>query len=148
MPTLSLRIAPLQNPTHYAALAQELTALTARVLHKRPDVTVVMIEDMPAARFCAGGMASEQPIACLEIDITAGTNTNSEKQQFVREAHALLARLLGDLHEASYVIVRELPATDWGYSGLTQAQRRAAMPAMDASAAMLPSTALAIPVAT
>jgi 4-oxalocrotonate tautomerase len=124
MPTLSLRIAPLRNPTDYAALAEQLTTLTARVLHKRREVTVVMIDDLPAARFCAGGAASEQAIACLEIDITAGTNTAPEKQTFVKEAHGLLRRLLGDLHEASYVIVRELPASDWGYGGLTQEQRR------------------------
>jgi 4-oxalocrotonate tautomerase len=125
MPTLSLRIAPLHNPSHYAALARELTALTARVLHKRPEVTVVMIDDLPAARFCVSGVASKQPIACLEIDITQGTNTMQEKQQFVHEAHELLTRLLGDLHEASYVIVRELPSSDWGFDGLTQAQRHA-----------------------
>ncbi len=29
------------------------------------------------------------------------------------------------LHEASYVIVRELPAADWGYGGHTQAHRQA-----------------------
>jgi 4-oxalocrotonate tautomerase len=125
MPTLSLRISPLQNPQHYAAFAQQLTELTARVLHKRPEVTAVMIGDLPAACFCVNGQASEQPMACLEIDITAGTNSCQEKQQFVCEAHALLGRLLGDLHEASYVIVRELPASDWGYGGMTQLQRQA-----------------------
>jgi 4-oxalocrotonate tautomerase len=128
MPTLTLRIAPLRNPTDYVALAEQLTALTARLLHKRPEVTVVMIEDLPAARFCVGGEASDHPIACLEIDITAGTNTAPEKQTFVKEAHALLRKLLGDLHEASYVIVRELPANDWGYGGLTQEQRRMQCP--------------------
>jgi 4-oxalocrotonate tautomerase len=124
MPTLSLRITPLHNPQHYAALAQQLTALVARVLRKRPEVTVVMMEDLPAARFCIDGRASEQVAACLEIDITAGTNTAPEKAQFVNEAHALLRQLLGDMHEASYCIVRELPASDWGYGGLTQAQRQ------------------------
>jgi 4-oxalocrotonate tautomerase len=132
MPTLSLRIAPLHNPAQYAALAKELTALTAHVLHKRPEVTAVMIDDMPAARFCIGGQASEQAVACLEIDITQGTNSAQEKQQFVHEAHTLLRRLLGDLHEASYVIVRELPAGDWGYGGLTQGQRRGHMSAATA----------------
>lgn len=125
MPTLSLRIAPLHNPHHYEALARPLTALTARVLNKRPEVTAVMIDDLPAARFYVSGKASEQPIACLEIDITQGTNTAQEKQHFVMEAHALLQSVLGNLHEASYVIVRELPASDWGFGGLTQAQRRA-----------------------
>ncbi|MFM7330712.1 MAG: tautomerase family protein [Brachymonas sp.] len=128
MPTLSLRIAPLLNPPVYDKLAAQLTALTAEVLHKRPEVTVVMIDDLPAARFCAGGAASQQPIACLDIDITAGTNTASEKQAFVESAHTLLRQLLGNLHEASYVIVRELPAENWGYGGLTQAQRRVQKP--------------------
>ena len=125
MPTLNLRIAPLHNPAQYAALASELTALTARVLRKRPEVTVVMIDDLPAARFCVGGVASTQPVACLEIDVTQGTNTVQEKQQFVSEAHALLQSLLGALHEASYEIVRELPASDWGYCGMTQHLRQA-----------------------
>lgn len=124
MPTLSLRIAPLHNPQHYAALARQLTDLTARVLHKRAEVTAVMIDDLPVARFCVGGQASPQTVACLEIDITAGTNSAAEKQQFVHEAYALLRAILGDLHQASYVIVRELPASDWGYGGLTQQERR------------------------
>lgn len=141
MPTLTLRIAPLQNPAHYAALASQLTALTAQVLHKREQVTAVMIEDMPAARFCAGGVASTQPIACLQIDITQGTNSAEEKQQFVREAYALLSRLLGALHEASYVIVRELPAGDWGYGGLTQAQRKAMQAAPSAASKASPQYA-------
>jgi 4-oxalocrotonate tautomerase len=35
-----------------------------------------------------------------------------------------LNELLGPLAEASYIIVRELPAEDWGYGGHTQAARR------------------------
>jgi 4-oxalocrotonate tautomerase len=136
MPTLNLRIAPLLNPPHYTALAEQLTALTARVLHKRPEVTVMMIDDLPAARFCVGGVASEQAVACLEIDISQGTNTMQEKQQFVHEAHALLRKLLGDLHEASYVIIREIPTTDWGFGGLTHAQRRAQSTPTERIAAM------------
>lgn len=138
MPTLSLRIAPLHNPQHYAALAAQLTELTARVLRKRREVTAVMIEDLPAARFCVGGVTADQAIACLAIDITAGTNTAQEKQEFVHEAHALLRGLLGNLHEASYVIVRELPAGDWGYGGLTQAQRQAQRQAQSAPQERMP----------
>lgn len=124
MPTLNLRITPLHNPQHYALLVERLTQLTASVLRKRPEVTVVMIDDLPAARFAVGGKPSAQPAACLSIDITQGTNSVEEKAGFVSQAHALLRELLGDLHEASYVIVREVPANDWGYGGKTQASRR------------------------
>ena len=124
MPTLSLKITPLQNPERYAALGAALTRITAEVLHKKPEVTVVMIDDMPAARFMVGGLDAAQTTACLEINITSGTNTADEKAQFIAATYAELDRQLGPLHAASYIIVRELPAGDWGYEGITQAQRR------------------------
>jgi 4-oxalocrotonate tautomerase len=128
MPTLNLMISPLQNLDRYATLGAALTRITAQVLHKKPEVTVVM-EDLPAARYYVGGLEATQPVACLEISITAGTNTAVEKVTFIREAYAELQRQLGAqgqaLALASYVVVRELPASDWGYGGITQAARRA-----------------------
>jgi 4-oxalocrotonate tautomerase len=124
MPTLTLRLEPLPDPPLYDALAEQLTALTANILHKPPEITVVMIEDLPTTRIRIGGEASYQAIAYLDIDITTGSNTPPEKQAFVQAAHALLRQWLGDLHEASYVILRELPPENWGYGGLTQAQRQ------------------------
>jgi 4-oxalocrotonate tautomerase len=131
MPTLLLRVTPLQNPERYAELAAELTDLTVSVLHKRREVTAVVVEDLPLARWHIAGQTVNQPAAWLQIDITAGTNTTEEKARFVAEAWALLTHRLSAgegamLAEASYVTVRELPATDWGYGGCTQAQRQAA----------------------
>lgn len=127
MPTLHLRVAPLQSPERLAQLAQALTAITADVLHKRREVTAVVIDDLPAARWALGGHVPERPVAWLEITITAGTNTAEEKAAFIAQAHAELRRQLAPgsaLEEASYVLVRELPASDWGYGGSTQAERR------------------------
>jgi len=129
MPTLLLRVSPLQNPDRYAVLAQALTDLTVAVLRKRREVTAVVVDDVPAARWYIGGQTVRQPTAWLQIDITVGTNTAEEKAQFVAQAWALLQQHLSPdaaLAEASYVTVRELPATDWGYGGKTQAQRQAA----------------------
>ncbi len=140
MPTLRLQVAPLLNPERYAALGAALTRITAQVLHKKPQVTVVMIDDLPAARCLVSGREAAQPIACLEISITAGTNTAEEKAQFIAQAHAELGRQLGThsqlLHEASYVVVRELPASDWGYGGISQAARRALSKQPELSAAL------------
>jgi 4-oxalocrotonate tautomerase len=127
MPTLTLKIAPLQNPERYAALARALTQITARTLGKRPEVTAVVIEDMAPAQWFVGGRAVEHATALLEISITKGTNTPVEKEAFIEAAYAELQRQLGGggaLEEASYVIVRELPATDWGYDGITQWERK------------------------
>ena len=43
MPTLLLKVSPLQNPSRYAALAQALTRITADTLGKRAEVTAVVI---------------------------------------------------------------------------------------------------------
>lgn len=127
MPTLNLKIAPLQNPERYQALATALTSLTADILGKRPEVTAVIIEDLPRARWIVGGWPVAGATALLEIAITAGTNTEAEKAQFIEAAFNELQRQLapeGGFEVASYVAVRELPATDWGYGGQTQRARQ------------------------
>lgn len=127
MPTLTLKVAPLQTPARYRQLAQALTTLTAQLLGKRREVTAVLIESLPAGHWYVSGDAVQRPTALLEISITAGTNTADEKAAFVSAAFAELQRQLGEggaLEEASYVVVRELPATDWGYGGHTQQARK------------------------
>lgn len=127
MPTLNLKIAPLQNPERYQALAAALTTLTADILGKRPEVTAVIIEDLPRARWIVGGRPVAGATALLEIALTAGTNTETEKAQFIEAAFRELQRQLapdGDFEVASYVTVREVAATDWGYGGQTQRARQ------------------------
>jgi 4-oxalocrotonate tautomerase len=127
MPILNLKIAPMQDPERYAALARALTRITAQHLGKRPEVTAVAIEDLPAAQWFVGGREIRRPTALLEISVTQGTNTPPEKDAFIEAAFAELQRQLADggaLEEASYVVVREVPATDWGYDGVTQWERK------------------------
>lgn len=129
MPTLSLKIAPLQNPDRYLLLATALTRLTADLLGKRPDVTAVVIDDLPAGRWWVGAAPVSGATAWLEISITAGTNTEEQKARFIQAAFDELQRQLapsGGFEVASYVTVRELPATDWGYGGRTQRARQLA----------------------
>jgi 4-oxalocrotonate tautomerase len=129
MPTLQLKIAPPQNADLYPFLADELTTITAEHLGKRSEVTAVMIEELPAARWYVGAVSVQRATAWLEISITAGTNTLAQKAAFIEAAFAALQSRLGKgqpLEPASYVIVRELPAVDWGYGGATQQARRLA----------------------
>lgn len=129
MPTLQLKVSPLQNPSRYAALASALTRITVDTLGKRAEVTAVVIDDIPAARWSVGGCDVQRPTALLEISITQGTNTVEEKEAFIVQTWKELERQLGagqPLEPASYVIVREVPGTDWGYGGTTQAARKAA----------------------
>lgn len=133
MPTLHLHTFPLQDTADLGRLAQALTHLTARVLGKNAEVTAVLLHTLSPGQWFIGGAAPAQPTALLEIDITAGTNSAEEKAAFIAAAWDVLERELGGpLAPASYVIVRELPATDWGYGGQTQRARqlqRAPVPA-------------------
>jgi len=133
MPTLTLKTSfPLAAPAA-RRIAAALTDLTARCLGKRAEVTAVMVEAGCVAAWTIGADLAHPPTAWLEISVTAGTNSAAEKAAFIEAAYALLAQLpetaqgMGPegLALASYVIVRELPATDWGYGGRTQQARQA-----------------------
>lgn len=124
MPILSLKTAPLIDTAARAPLAAALTDITHRTLGKRRQLTAVVIEDLPLAGWAVGGQAPARPTVLLEINITAGTNSADEKAAFIAAAWAELERQLGMLEPASYVIVRELPAGDWGWGGRTQAARQ------------------------
>lgn len=129
MPTLQLKVSPPQNAFTCRALAGELTRLTALHLGKRPEVTAVMIDNLAADCWHIGGSDVSGPTAFLEISVTVGTNTAQEKAVFIAAAFDALQNQLGtgqSLAPASYVIVRELPATDWGFDGQTQAARQQA----------------------
>jgi 4-oxalocrotonate tautomerase len=133
VPTLQLKISPPREAASYTRLARQLTDITAATLGKRAEVTALMIEELPAARWYVGAALVQRPTAWLEISITASTNTVAQKSAFIEAAYAALEDLAGGgqspsgvpgLEPASYVIVREVPATDWGYGGQTQAARR------------------------
>lgn len=129
MPYINVKVAgrPLAAADR-EALALGITALMATVLGKRRELTAVLVEEADAAGWSVGGRfgGADSPRAHVEANVTAGTNTEAELARFVAEAAALLKRVLPDLPEATYVIVREVPATGWGYDGRTQAARRAA----------------------
>lgn len=127
MPYLTIRHTGNLTDEARDALFHELTALTARVLRKQDSLTAVSIESIPRSHWAVGGRSlaeQGQHTAYLDIKVTAGTNTVDEKASFVAQAHALLTHALGPLHLASYVVISEVPAQDWGYGGRTQAARR------------------------
>jgi 4-oxalocrotonate tautomerase len=129
MPTLIVKLAPLPSEAVQQRLAEALTALTVATLDKREAVTVIVFEPVPAVQWWIGGRRVDRATAMLDIRVTAGTNTAEQKARFIEAADAVLQRHLAPdaaLAEASYVVVHELPATDWGYDGLTQRARQLA----------------------
>ena len=130
MPFVRITVTPSPSPAVQQRLATGATRLMAEVLGKRADLTSVLVET-PAAHWTMGG----EPVphaAHLEALVTAGTNSAEHKAAFLAQAMALLSKELGVLPTATYVVVRDVPAEDWGYDGQSQAMRAQAMRAQAA----------------
>lgn len=127
MPFLNLTLS--QTPSNAVAdrLASTLTDLTATLLGKNRELTVVTIDPRPGARWYVGSRHRPGFGACayhLDVDITAGTNSVDEKERYLAQVHEAIVRILGDVEPTSYIVVHDRPADAWGYGGRTQARRR------------------------
>ena len=128
MPYIDLLVHPTVTPAQAAMLSDGITDALVATLGKRREVTAVRIAEAAAARWSIGGEATRDTTAYLDVKITAGSNTDEEKAALVKRLHALLSDTLGGLAEASYTVIHELPAGNWGYAGVTRAARRRGAP--------------------
>lgn len=126
MPILNVKIAAKESRELTAAVSSSLIELTTRILKKKPEVTSIAITYIDPEHWIVGGV----PLSALgmssfyfDIKITDETNTKAEKELYIREANAMFARLLGNVHEVSYIYVEDVRPTAYGYGGLTQEYR-------------------------
>ena len=115
-----------QSPSLKAEIAAAVTELTARVLHKDPKVTAVVVKSVDAADwFTDGRSLAEQKLASywLDIHVTEGTNTKDEKAAYLAALFKRMGELLGPLHPVTYAHVDEVRGDAYGFAGLTQERR-------------------------
>lgn len=127
MPYMQIYLAPdTLTEARKARLAADATRLLADILGKRPEVTVVRIVATPAELwFVAGGPLPQLGRAAFaEVKITQGSNTEAEKARFLAEFQRLLVDIAGAMSAPTYTVIHEVPGTDWGYDGISQAGRR------------------------
>jgi 4-oxalocrotonate tautomerase len=126
MPILNVKVSCQRSKEMTKSISQILLELTSRILHKDPDVTSIAIEYVnPEDWIVAGKSLAEHGKSSIYFDIkvTDETNTKAEKAQYIREAFDAFSKLLGDLHNESYIYVQDVRATSYGFSGLTQEYR-------------------------
>jgi 4-oxalocrotonate tautomerase len=115
-----------QTPSLKADIASAVTELTAKILHKDPKVTAIIVKAADAADWFAGGKSlAEQNLASfwLDIHVTEGTNTKDEKAAYIAAMFKRMGDLLGPLHNESYLHVDEVKGDAYGFGGLTQERR-------------------------
>lgn len=126
MPLLDVKLSGAPDAALAAKVAAILSDLTARILRKDPKVTAVAVVFVPAAQWFVGGVAlgaSGRPSFSLDIQVVDGTNTKDEKGAYLEAVFAAMGKLLPNLDEESYILVREVKADAYGYGGRTQESR-------------------------
>ena len=114
------------TPSLKAEIAAAVTELTAKILHKDPKVTAIIVKSVDAADWFAGGRSlAAQKLASfwLDIHVTEGTNTKDEKAAYLAAMFERMGDLLGPLHNESYLHVDEVRGDAYGFGGLTQERR-------------------------
>jgi len=124
MPFIRITLGAELSPDKRNTLARRATDLIVDILGKRREVTAVLVETAANASWLIGGQPAPLSPCHCEIAITAGSNTPAEIARMIAATSALLREALGSTPDASYVVIRELPAGNWGYDGHTQAARR------------------------
>ncbi|MCK1532934.1 MULTISPECIES: 4-oxalocrotonate tautomerase family protein [unclassified Bradyrhizobium] len=117
---------PRQSPPLKADIASAVSELTAKILHKGPEVTAIIVKSVEASDWFAGGKSlAEQKLASYWIDIhvSEGTNTKDEKAAYLAAMFQRMAGILGPLHHETYLHVDEVKGDAYGFGGLTQERR-------------------------
>lgn len=126
MPILNVKISGAKSTETTQQITNLLLDITTRILKKKREVTAIAIEYVDKDCWIVGGkLLSEQNKNSFYFDIkvTDETNTKDEKAQYIKEAFEGFEKILGNLHEESYVYVADVRATAYGYGGKTQEYR-------------------------
>lgn len=126
MPIINIKVSAAKSPELTKQISELLLDLTTRILKKKPEVTAITIDYVDRDCWVIGGkLLSElnKSSFYFDIKITDETNSKDEKARYIEEAFAGLEKILGDLHEESYIYVQDVRAAAYGYGGLTQEYR-------------------------
>ncbi|HUR88969.1 MAG TPA: 4-oxalocrotonate tautomerase family protein [Ramlibacter sp.] len=123
MPILNVKVSRPAHAELTREISRELLELTSRILRKPREVTSIAIDYVPPEHWVIAGrtlVEHGKSSFYFDIKVTDGTNTKDEMAQYVAESFAAFQRILGDVHDESYVYVEEVHASAYGYGGRTQ----------------------------
>lgn len=126
MPILNVKISKPASDRLTHDVSEMLLELTTRILRKKRELTSIAIDYVPPEHWVVGGStlaAQGKNSFYFDIKVVDGTNTKDEKAQYIAEAFAAFGKLLGNLHEESYIYVHDVRAEAYGFGGLTQEYR-------------------------
>lgn len=123
MPILTVKIAAQRSDRLTDDIAAMLAEHTSTILGKKPEVTAIAIAYVDPRDWIIAGRSLQghgKSSFALEIKVTDETNTKDEKKRYIEAFFDGFARILGDIHEESYIHVHDVRAASYGYGGKTQ----------------------------
>ena len=126
MPILNVKVSRPASAQLTGDISEMLLELTTRILRKKRELTSIAIDYVPPEHWVVGGAtlaAQGKSSFYFDIKVVDGTNTKDEKALYVAQAFDAFGKLLGDLHEESYIHVHDVRAEAYGFGGLTQEYR-------------------------
>jgi 4-oxalocrotonate tautomerase len=126
MPILNVKVSARKSPELIQKITGLLLDLTTGILHKKPEVTAIVIDFVEHDCWIVAG----KPLSVhgknsfyFDVKITDETNTKDEKARYIKAAFEGFADLLGNLQEESYIHIEDVRAASYGFGGYTQEYR-------------------------
>lgn len=126
MPILNVKVSQPASAQLSADIADMLLELTTRILHKKRELTSIAIDYVAPEHWIVGGSSlavQGRNSFYFDIKVVDGTNTKDEKAQYIAESFNAFEKLLGSLHDESYIYIHDVRAEAYGFGGLTQEYR-------------------------
>jgi 4-oxalocrotonate tautomerase len=121
MPFINVKLNSKQNSETREEIVKIVLDKTSNILNKNAEVTSILVEFCDKNNWSIGGKKATTFL--VDIKITKGTNTKNEKQAYIKEIYQSFKNLLGNIDNASYIIIDEIEADSWGFEGITQEER-------------------------
>ncbi|WP_196783708.1 tautomerase family protein [Flavobacterium hydrophilum] len=122
MPAIHLKVSGKENPALAKELVKTIRTLTNQILHKKPEVTVVIVSFIPDYLWFVNSESLaelKKNSFFLTIKISDSTNLKDDKAKYIEALHGELSDILGNVHPVSYTAIEEMKADAYGYEGLT-----------------------------
>lgn len=123
MPILNVKVSATKSPELVKEITGMLLDITSRILGKKREVTAIAIDFIDHDCWLAGEkLLSEQNKNSFYFDvkIVDETTTKEQKALYLKEAFSGFEKILGNLHNESYIYIQDVRGAAYGFGGLSQ----------------------------
>ena len=110
------------SPARRDELARRVAEVMRDTLGTPYRLTAVIVDEVPAGSWTIGGQGVQRG-AHVEATVSVGSKTDEQKAAFVSAMRGVLEQFATPLPEPTFIVVRELSPSAWGFGGSTIASR-------------------------